>query len=190
MDFGTDEKAVQQGYQYMFGKSMLVAPVTEAGAVEWDVYLPKNAVWFDFWTGKKYSGGQKIAADASQNKIPVFVKSGSIIPVGAVKQYSAEKTDAALEIRIYSGANGRFQLYEDEGDGYNYEKGKYTIIPFTWNDVTKTLQIGAIQGSFPGYLKNRTFNILLVKDGDGINNPRSASKTVIYQGKGVVTSLK
>ena len=190
MDFATDEKAIQQGYQYMFGKSMLVAPVTEAGAVEWEVYLPKTAVWFDFWTGKKYSGGQKVAADASQNKIPVFIKSGSIIPVGAVKQYSAEKTDTALEIRIYAGADGRFQLYEDEGDGYNYEKGKYTIIPFTWNDANKTLQIGAIQGSFPGYLKNRTFKILLVKDGDGINNPGNTSKTIIYQGKVVTTSLK
>jgi len=190
MDFAKDEKAIQQGFEYMFGKSLLVAPVTKAGSIKWNVYLPASAVWYDFWTGKKYAGGQTISADAPQDKIPLFVKSGSIIPVGKVQQYSGEKPADVLEIRIYSGANGSFMLYEDEGDSYNYEKGKYTIIPFSWNDAEKTLSIGAIQGSFPGYLKKRTFNIVIIKDGDGIDNPESAKKTVVYQGKGVTLSLK
>ena len=182
MDFAKDEKAVGQGFEYMFGKSLLVAPVTEAGATKWNVYLPKSAVWYDFWTGRKYSGGKTISADA-QNKIPVFVKGGSIIPVGKVQQYSNEKPADDLEIRVYPGSNGTFKLYEDEGDNYNYEKGKYTIIPFTWNDTAKTLSIGTIQGSYPGYLKSRTFNVIIVKDGNGIDYQESAKKTIVYQGK-------
>ncbi len=191
MDFAKDERAVRQRYQYMFGKSMLVAPVTEAGATRWDVYLPGNARWYDLWTGKRYSGGQVIKADAPQNKIPVFVKGGAIIPVGKLQQYSGQKLADTLEIRVYGGADGKFELYEDEGDNYNYEKGKYTTILFTWNEAAKTLSIGAIQGSYSTCLKNRVFNILLVKDDDGIDSPlNSGKKTIPYQGRSIKLTLK
>ncbi|RZM11223.1 MAG: glycosyl hydrolase family 31, partial [Pedobacter sp.] len=121
MDFSNDATAVEQGYQYMFGKSLLIAPVT-APATSWDVYLPKSAAWYDFWTGKKHSGGQMIRTAAPQDKIPVFVKAGSIIPMGKVMQYTAEKNNDTFEIRIYTGADAVFDLYEDEADNYNYER--------------------------------------------------------------------
>ncbi|WP_207533981.1 glycoside hydrolase family 31 protein [Desertivirga arenae] len=189
MDFASDEKAVQQGFQYMFGKSMLVAPVTEAEVTSWNVYLPKNTLWYDYWTGRKCKGGQTITADAPQDKIPVFIKAGSIIPIGQIKQYSSEKTSGDLEIRIYPGANGSFQLYEDEGDNYNYEKGHFTIIPFSWNDSTRTLGIGNIQGSYPGYLRNRTLRIFVIEDENRAGNVASVKKTLSYHGKGITVSL-
>ncbi|GAB2979479.1 hypothetical protein GCM10027049_13460 [Mucilaginibacter puniceus] len=184
MDFGTDEKAIQQAYQYMFGKSFLVAPVTEAGVSEWNVYLPKSSGWFDFWTGKRYNGGQSIKAAAPQDKIPVFVKAGAIIPMGKIMQYTGEKSSDVLEIRVYKGADGSFNLYEDEGDGYNYEKGSYTIIPFKWSEKTQTLTIGSREGTYPKYLKSRTFNIVMVSEnnGGGVTEGKPG-KTVIYSGK-------
>jgi alpha-D-xyloside xylohydrolase len=130
MDFAMDNKAVEQPYEYMFGKSMLVAPVTDAGVKEREVYLPKSAAWFDWWTGKQYTGVQTIKADALA-KIPVFIKAGSIIPVGSAMQYTGQKRADTLEVRICKGATGRFDLYEDEGDNYNYEKGIYSTIRFT-----------------------------------------------------------
>src|SRR5215213_6572796 len=105
MDFKGDATAVGQAYQYMFGKSILVAPVTEPGVTEWNVYLPKSTVWYDFWTGKNFSGGQTIKAAAPQDKIPLFVKTGSIVPMGKLMQYTSEKPMDTLEIRIYTGAD-------------------------------------------------------------------------------------
>ncbi|WP_345954350.1 TIM-barrel domain-containing protein [Mucilaginibacter sp. PAMB04168] len=163
MDFATDQKAVERRYEYLFGKSMLVAPVTEAGIKELEVYLPQSTIWYDWWSEKQYNGGQVIKTDAPQDKIPVFIKAGAIIPVGPPMQYTKEKTADTLEIRIYSGANGTFELYEDEGDNYNYEKGKFNLIPFSWNNTTKILTIGPSAGKpFPGKLKARIFNIVLI----------------------------
>ncbi|WP_407427463.1 TIM-barrel domain-containing protein [Arcticibacter sp.] len=191
MDFSTDQKAVQQGYEYMFGKSMLVAPVTEAGVLAWEVYLPKDFVWYDLWTGKKSSGGQTLRADASENKIPVFVKGGSIIPLGKQMQYTGQKSADTLEIRIYKGADGRFDMYEDEGDNYNYEKGKYTVIPFKWSESTKSLSIGSLQGTFAGSLKSRVFNVVVVKEGVGIDETNhTVGKLITYKGKNVSIRLE
>ena len=186
MDFNNDTKAVEQQYQYMFGKAMLVAPVT-APATTWDVYLPKSSAWYDFWTGKSFKGGQTIKAAAPQDKIPVFVKGGSIVPIGKLMQYTGEKLNDTLEIRIYKGADAEFSLYEDEGDNYNYEKGKYTVIPFTWNEKAQTLTIGNLQGSFAGYLKKRIFNIVFVSEGNGIGSADATTKKeVIYTGKSMI----
>jgi alpha-D-xyloside xylohydrolase len=186
MDFSYDAKAVAQEYEYMFGKAMLIAPVT-APAASWDVYLPKATAWYDFWTGKMYHGGQTIKADAPQDKIPVFVKSGSIIPMGKMMQYTGEKSNDTLEIRIYQGADGNFSLYEDEGDNYNYEKDKYTVIPFAWNEKTHVLTISNLQGSYEGHLKKRIFNIVFVSEnnGGGIAEAK-IKKTIIYNGSSVV----
>ena len=120
MDFRDDAQAVAQPYEYMFGKSFLVAPITEAGALSREVYLPKSADWYHFKNGKQYDGGQQITVDAPLDEIPVFVKAGSVVPIGPKVQYASEKPYDNLEIRIYKGADGSFTLYEDEGDHYNY----------------------------------------------------------------------
>ena len=185
MDFNGDTAAVNRQFQYMFGKSILVAPVTESSKTEWNVYLPKTSGWFDFWTGKYYSGGQTIKADAPLDRIPLFVKAGSIIPMGKIIQSSAEKSDT-LEIRVYKGANGEFTLYEDEGDNYNYEKGKYATISFRWNEKTQSLTIAKKQGDFPDRLKKRILNIVFVTESEGVGTAMSTIKTkVIYMGKKV-----
>ena len=191
MDFSKDEKAVQQGYEYMFGKSMLVAPVTEAGIKDWNVYLPKNTIWYDLWTGQQFKGGKTVKADASQGKIPVFVKGGSIVPVGKLMQYTAQTPADTLEIHVYKGADGSFELYEDEGDSYNYESGKYTIIPFKWNESAKSLTIGSLQGAYPNHLKNRVFKIIMVKPGTGITDAEGkANSLVAYSGKSISIRLR
>lgn len=177
MDFNGDTAAVNRQYQFMFGNALLVAPVTEPNVTETNVYLPKNNIWYDFWTGKRYTDGQTIKADAPLDQIPLFVKSGSVLPMGKALQYTGEKTADSLEIRIYPGADGKFVLYEDEGDGYHYENGVYTTISFVWNEAQKTLTIGDREGSFPGMITARTFNIVLASE------PNKANKEVHYKGK-------
>lgn len=132
------------------------------------VYLPANHTWFDFWTGKTFRGGQKITADAPIEKIPLFVKAGSIIPMGPFLQYSTEKPADPIELRIYPGANGSFTLYEDENDNYNYEKGVYATIDFNWDDAKRELTIGDRKGEFPGMLKERMIDVVVVSNDHGI----------------------
>ncbi len=184
MDFSEDPLAVSQAYQYMFGKSILVAPVTAPNTNTWDVYLPKSTAWYDFWTDKKYMGGQSVKAPAPTDKIPLFVKAGAIIPFGKEMQYTGEKPNDTLEIRIYTGADGTFSLYEDEGDNYQYEKGMYTIIPFHWHEKKQTLTIGTINGSYPGYLKRRAFSVVFISEGNiSAAYPGHKNKMVFYNGK-------
>jgi alpha-D-xyloside xylohydrolase len=190
MDFGNDTKAVEQAYQYMFGKSFLIAPVT-APATTWEVYLPKSNGWYNFWTGKKYSGGQMINADAPQDRIPVFVKAGSIIPMGKLMQYTAEKTNDTLEVRVYTGADGTFILYSDEGDNYNYEKGYYNLIPFKWNEQEKMLTIDKQQGTYMGMLKKHVLDIVWVNESGGYGiNRSSKKKTIVYTGEKIYVIKK
>ena len=184
MDFKNDPIAIAQSYQYMFGKSFLVAPITEPNVNEWNVYLPKSTKWYDFWTGKSFNGGQTVKAAASQDKIPLFVKAGAIIPMGKFLQYTSEKPMDTLEIRIYPGADGQFTLYSDEGDNYNYEKGKYTTIPFKWDEQKQALTVAKQQGSYAGALKKRVLNIVWVTEtgGYGIDiSPKT--KPVVYRGE-------
>jgi alpha-D-xyloside xylohydrolase len=148
------------------------------------VYLPAGTQWIDFWTGQNLAGGQKINADAPIDKIPLLIRAGSIVPMGPFIQYAAEKSDP-IELRVYSGADGDFTLYEDENDNYNYEKGVYATITFHWNDAKRQLTIGDRTGSFPGILKDRTFNIVLVGRGHGAGVEITANpdKMVPYEGK-------
>ncbi|WP_069660996.1 glycoside hydrolase family 31 protein [Arcticibacter eurypsychrophilus] len=191
MDFSEDESAVQQKFEYMFGKSLLVAPITEAGVRKWDVYLPKSTSWYDLWTGGYYAGGRVVKIDAAPDKIPVFVKSGSIIPVGKVMQYTRQQAADTLEIRVYRGANGKFELYEDEGDNYNYEEGAYTLIAFHWNEKATTLTIDNLKGSYANYLKRRIFNIVFISEGKEIGITKSsAAKQIVYNGKSTVTKIE
>ena len=140
-------------------------------------YLPKGTDWYDFSTGKRYKGGQMVKLTTSLQDVPMFVRAGSIVPLGPVMQYVGEKTWDNLEIRVYPGADGQFTLYEDEGDSYNYEKGVYSTITFQWNDRTRTLTIGARQGSYPGMLQKRQFTLVL---------PDGTTKTISYDGTEVV----
>ena len=175
MDFANDAEAVKQAYQFMFGKAFLVAPITEAGTTQRNVYLPKAAEWYNFWSDKRFAGGQSVLVDAPIDQIPVFVKAGSIVPVGPVVQYSDQNSNETLELRIYEGANGEFTFYEDEGDNYNYENGKFSTITFVWNDDAKTLTINDRAGDFEGMLESRQFDVKII-------GQNSIEKTVDYTG--------
>ncbi|MGE5845308.1 MAG: TIM-barrel domain-containing protein, partial [Ignavibacteria bacterium] len=191
MDFNGDSSALNQTFEYMFGKSFLVAPVTEPDIKEWNVYLPKPAAWYDFWTGRRFDGGQTVNTAAPLYRIPLFIKAGSIIPVGPEVQYAAEKSWDNLEIRIYPGSDGEFTLYEDENDNYNYEKGAYSTITFNWDDAKKFLSISNRKGSFPGMLNERKFNIVMVNNGNGAGSEvvEKYNKVVVYNGKKVLVNL-
>lgn len=187
MDFPKDTTAISQAYQYMFGASFLVAPITKPAVKEWNVYLPKSVQWYDFWTGKRFEGGQTIQTAAPLDKLPLFVKAGSIVPMGKFLQYTSEKSMDTLEIRVYTGADGKFNLYNDEGDNYNYEKGKYTIIPFKWNEQQQTVTIEKQRGDYAGTLKKRVFNIAWVKENEGTGIDISKKvKSVDYNGSQLV----
>ena len=191
MDFRNDTTAVGRAYQYMFGKSLLVAPVTAPGVTQWDVYLPGSTTWYDFWTGKRYNGGQTVQAAAPQDKIPVFVKAGAIIPMGKMMQYTAEKPMDTLELRVYTGANGQFTLYSDEGDNYNYEKGKYKEIAFTWNEGQQTLTVDKQQGTYAGALNKLVLNIVWVNESQGYGTDTApGTKKVVYTGERMSVSRK
>ena len=153
-----------------------------------NVYLPGGTTWYDFWTGLTYSGGQSNAAAAPITEMPLYVPAGSIIPYGPAIQYAAQSVDPT-ELRVYRGANGAFTLYEDEDDNYDYESGAYATIPFTWNDSTQTLTIGQRQGSFPGMLQSRTFNIVWVSSGHGVGVPSTAIPDVTVQYSGSATNI-
>lgn len=190
MDFNQDSKAIEQPYQYMFGKSLLVAPIIEAGHSTWDVYLPKTTSWYDFWTGKKYTGGQTVNTPAPLDQMPLYVRAGSILPIGNEMQYTGEKAAETLEIRIFKGANGSFELYEDEGDNYNYEQGKYATIRFTWDDKNQQLSIDKRLGSFEKMLKTRVFNLVLVSENNGVGIQFSKqNKSIVYTGKAIKVKL-
>jgi len=183
MDWRTDVEAQNTGDEYLFGPAILVSPVTTQGATSRTVYLPQ-AAWYDFWTGEKQQGGRRIQADAPLNKLPLFVRAGSIVPMGPAMEWTTEKPADPIELRIYPGADGDFTLYEDENDSYRYEKGAYSTIALHWDDAARTLTLGARQGSFPGMLAQRTFRIVLVgKDhGVGIGETAKAEATVKYTG--------
>nr|HPR59354.1 glycoside hydrolase family 31 protein [Prolixibacteraceae bacterium] len=182
MDFANDAEAVKQAYEFMFGKAFLVAPITEAGSIQREVYLPKAVDWYNFYTGEQFSGGQTVQVDAPIDQIPLFVKAGSIVPMGPVVQYSDQDSNETLEICIYEGANGEFILYEDEGDNYNYEDGKYSEITFVWNDDAKTLTINGRNGSYNGMNENRVFNIIKISDEFSVGTANRSDKKVKYNG--------
>ena len=209
MDFVDDRKVWDINDEYMFGKSILVAPITHAqytpeavvkvseeegwnrdgakktktdAAVDFmetkstNIYLPAGTLWYDFWTNEKHEGGKEITKETTLDVIPLYVKAGSIIPVGPQVQYATEKPWDHLELKVYAGANGNFILYEDEFDNYNYEKGAYTEIPISWNNASRKLTIGARKGAYEGMLKNRKFTVTL-QDG--------TQKNVDYNGKAI-----
>ncbi|WP_226805467.1 TIM-barrel domain-containing protein [Agriterribacter humi] len=162
MDFGTDANVKNIGDQYMFGPSFLVNPVYTYKATFRPVYLPAGQGWYNLYTGEYTTGGQHITAVASYERMPVFVKEGSIIPFGPQIEFTGEKPADDITLYVYTGKDGSFTLYEDEGVNYNYEKGKYSNIPITYNEANKTLTIGKREGDFKDMLKNRLFRIVWV----------------------------
>lgn len=210
-DFPTDTLAVNLTDEYLFGRAILVKPVTdplytfldekrighaiypevERAAAPVQVYLPEGAEWYDFWTNEKQAGGKHIRRLAPIDIIPLYVKAGSILPFGPAVQYSTEKPWDNLEIRIYPGADADFILYEDEGDNYNYEKAAFTEIPFHWDEAARTLTIGARKGEYKGMLEKRNFRLHLIKAGSpsGDTEATTYDAVVEYDGKEVTVKL-
>ncbi len=186
MDFLSDQRVHNIGDQFMFGPAILVNPVTEPGAVTRHLYLP-DTKWYDFWTGNLLTGGKAVDAPAPLERIPLYVRGGSILPMGPDVEYAAEKPADPIELRIYRGADASFALYEDENDNYNYEKGAYSVIPMHWNQARQTLTVGERKGNFPGMLQNRSFRIVFVGEGHGtgVGPFAEADKVVQYSGKSI-----
>ena len=183
MDFRNDVRAQNTGDQFMFGPAFLVNPVTESAATTRPVYLPE-AKWYDFWTGSVIEGPRTVNAITPLEHLPLYVRAGSIVPLGPDEEWSTEKAADPIELRIYRGANGDFTLYEDENDNYNYEKGVYATIPLHWDDAARTLTIGDRKGHFPGMLEHRTFRVVFVGENHGVDVSASdeADKVVQYSG--------
>ena len=212
-DFASDKRVWDMTDEFMFGHSILAAPILNPQYTEekiirtdamtgWDreslniehstlnidwtaskmatKYLPKGATWYDFWTNKCYKGGQNVTLETALNRVPMFVRAGSILPLGPEMQYVGEQSWDNLELRLYPGADGAFTLYEDEGDNYNYEQGIYATILFTWSDKARTLTIGTRQGNYPGMTLNRKFTIIL---------PDGHSRQVDYDGNEISLKL-
>jgi alpha-D-xyloside xylohydrolase len=202
MDFASDIKALDINDEYMFGKAILVCPVTENmysknmnadfGTIKSrELYLPEGSEWFDFWTGEKMDGGQTVSKETPLDIIPLYVKAGSILPMGPSVQYATEKKWDNLEIRIYEGANGEFSLYEDENDNYNYENGVYSTIIFSWSDAKNTLTINERKGAYPGMLTERKFHIVKVSMSNGIGDEafKTFDKVISYTGRKISVKL-
>ena len=212
-DFAADKKVWNMTNEFMFGHSILAAPIVDpqyteekiirtdamtgwdrqssaenstTGTIDWTApksavkYLPKGAMWYDFWTNKAYKGGQNVTLQTSLDRVPIFVRAGSILPLGPEMQYVGEKAWDNLELRVYPGADATFTLYEDEGDSYNYERGICSTITIEWSDRTRTLTIGQRKGSYPGMLHSRKFTVIL---------PDNTSQVIEYQGESVSCKL-
>lgn len=193
MDFNGDEKVLDIKDQWMFGPALMACPVGEYQKYSREVYLPEQKGWYDFYTGAYHAGGQTIVADAPYDKIPVFIPEGAILPIGPEMQWSDEKKPELIDLYVYAGKDGSYTLYEDEGTNYNYEKGKYAVIDFKYDDARKQVTIGARKGSFDGMLQKRRFNIILVdqKKQQGVNLAKSPKgKVVKYSGQAMTVKLK
>ena len=211
-DFANDKRVWDMADEFMFGRSILAAPIVKAQYTEeqiikedamtgWDrkieklknekievvnwqedktavKYLPKGCDWYDFWTGERLRGGRDVTLQTSLQRVPMFVRAGSILPLAPVMEYVGQQSWDNLEIRVYPGRDADFTLYEDEGDNYNYERGIHSTIAFHWNDRTRTLTIGQRQGEYPGMLQKRTFTIVL-PDGTSRQTDYDGSKTEV-----------
>ena len=186
MDWRTDPNVRDIGDEFMFGPAILVSPVLQANASRRTLYLPDSPAWYDFWTGASQKGGVEIDANAPLDRIPLYVRAGSILPLGPELQYADEKPAGPIELRIYRGADGSFDLYQDTGDSYDYEKGAHSVIPLRWTEATRTLTIGERKGSYPDMPARMQFNIIWASAGHGSGAAvAQAEKTVEYAGKEV-----
>ena len=190
MDFGADKNVLEINDQFMFGPSLLINPVYEAQATKRTVYLPAGQGWFDLYSGFYFDGGQKMAAQAPYDRIPVFVKEGSIIPTGEPMEYTNQKPDSVITLYVYGGKDAKFDLYSDESINYNYEQGKFVKIPISYNHAKGKITIGKRVGEYKGMLKSQTFKIVYIDKNHPVafGNVKTVSKTIQYTG--VQISLK
>ncbi len=191
MDFSNDKAVNNIKDQFMFGPQLLINPVCEYKARSRQVYLPAGNGWYDLFTGSYSEGGKEIKAEAPLNHIPVFVREGAILPVGPDIQYATQPSESPVTLFVYAGKNGNFTLYEDEAINYNYEKGIYSKISFSYDDASHSLTIGDRAGEFPGMQKERIFQIVLVKKGKSAN-PAGSFKpdaSIRYSGKAMTIKL-
>ncbi len=208
MDFANDPQVRDMGSEYMFGPAFLVRPVTEAQYVNRPdknnpvpadftqtksvgVYLPAGAAWVDFWTGQRQAGGQTVQRETPIDLLPLYVRAGSVLPLGPRQQYTGEQAGAPLEIRVYPGADGEFSLYEDENDNYNYEQGAFATIRMRWNDKARQLTFDDRAGSFPGMQASRTFRVVVVdaQHGTGVGADDAPAREVSYAGRKLVVKM-
>ena len=191
MDFGRDAAVHGIGDQFLLGPSLLVSPVYTYGQRTREVYLPKGQGWYDLYTGKRLEGGQKVKADAPVERMPVYVKEGSIVPFGPDLQYTDEKPADTVTLMVYTGRDGSFSLYEDGGTTYDYEKGAYSNIPLTYNESNKTLTIGSRKGTYPGMLPKRTFRVVWIAPNRsrGVEAVSTWDKEVLYEGKSITVKM-
>jgi alpha-D-xyloside xylohydrolase len=187
LDFAGDAAVADIDDQYMFGPAFLVSPVFKPKATTRELYLPGTETWTDFWTGATLAGGKRVEVAAPRAQIPLFMRAGSIVPLGPDLQYANEKSADPTELRVYRGADGGFTLYEDEGDSYRYEQGAYATIPIKWDEASRTLTIGERAGEFPGMQKQRMFRVIWVRPGKGVGplSTESVDAEVRYEGKTV-----
>ena len=209
MDFVGDAKAINLNDEYLFGRNLLVKPVTRPlytwkdasrkghlvypditkAAAPVQVYLPQGTDWFDFWTNERVKGGKDISCVCPISRMPVYVRAGSIIPFGPAVQYATEKKWDNLEIRIYPGADGTFTLYEDDGNTYGYEKNAYSLITFKWDDAQGRLSVSDRKGGYRDMIASRHFNIILVGSATPSGDSAATGKTIAYSGKGMIVDL-
>ncbi|WP_446743426.1 glycoside hydrolase family 31 protein [Silvibacterium acidisoli] len=189
-DFPNDPRAIAVNDEFMFGPSLLVAPVTEAGAASRYVYLPKGTDWYDFWTGKRFSGGQTIQRDAPLWVLPLYVRAGTILPLGPEEDYTGENTNGTIELRVYPGADASLKLYDDDGTTYRYEQGQYTWTPIRWDDAVSTLSFSHAEGNWPGRKASRQFQIVMVGPGHGTGEAQATGMATTYQNLPLQVRLK
>ena len=191
MDWPADPRVRDIGDQFMLGPALLVAPVTEPGSTQREVYLPQAPAWYDFWSGARFPGSNAIVAPAPLNRIPVYVRAGSIVPLGPVTQNAMTQPDT-LEVRIYPGADGDFEWYSDAGDTYDYENGLRRTVPMHWNDSARTLVIGAAAGKYPGMPERTQIRLVLVREahGVGIEAVETADAQALYVGKALSIQVR
>ncbi|HEX7761170.1 MAG TPA: TIM-barrel domain-containing protein, partial [Caulobacteraceae bacterium] len=187
MDFPNDRKARGLNDEYLFGQAFLVAPVHDYKARERALYLPAGAAWYDFYTGKRVEGGQTISAPAPLARMPLYVRAGSIVPIGPAIEYTGQKPDAPITLYVYTGASGAFELYEDDGLSNGYARGAYARVPLRYDEASGVLTIGARQGQFPGMAEKRVFAVRWIKPGiaGAANLDAPPDATVTYAGQAV-----
>ena len=184
MDFQDDAYAALIGDEYTFGKGLLVAPVIEKGALARTVYLPGQLPWYNFWTGERINSGQTVVRQSRAGNHPAIPPGRQHFAAWSRIQYADERSSEPMELRIYPGADGHFELYDDQGDGYGYQNGKYATIGLRWNDATHVLSIGKRQGKFPGMPQHIAFKAVC-----GVGGKTEQSPVIIYSGAGRTISL-
>lgn len=191
MDFPTDKRVFNIGDQYLFGSSLMVCPVYHYKDRQRDVYFPNQGGWYDLYSGKFIAGGQKLVVDAPYERMPLYVREGSIIPVGPEIEYTDQKKDAPIDIYVYTGKDASFSLYEDESTNYNYENGAFSNIVFNYSEADKKLTIEAREGEFPGMIRDRVFRIIEVSQSKAVPflSAKATAKEVSYDGNTVEVQL-